>query len=459
MPGLLLSILLAVGQTSAPAADPLSALADPIVDTAHGFSIRPPKDWQYLRQRVPERRGSTLVRMVNPLTAAEPEEIVLKHSNTTRAVSMGAMLRSIAANIELEHGDVAFLSQQEQQIAGRPGGILAATFAREGRSRVRLQAIIEAQPRNYFVLIYEGPAARRENCELLFNHVLSSFELQSALADRETLATAAHEGRALLDAITPDSLRKAIIPKQVLKFVLDGTTVGYVVVRQTEMRRDDRPGVSVSESGWIFEADGGARRLRSEMWVSLDVREEKWETHVTNLLPASRGQKPRLDSAIEKGQLADGILLTSQKDPANQRVTENPPVRVARNYLPRALVRMLPALVSAPENPRTLAFVSFDHARAELVPRIIDLKGAARLPGATADETAFRLDDREGTAAPPSALYFDKDGKTLLVEARSLRMLPATIREMENCFAARITEAGVIMDDLERNARFEGRNP
>ena len=105
-------------------------LAEPYVDGSYGFSIRPPNGWRLVRQRVPERRGATLLRMVQSLGGGNTHQIVLKHTTTTRAVPMNDMLREVADTLSLEFSEIDIHSQQVQEIAGRPGGYISATMTR-----------------------------------------------------------------------------------------------------------------------------------------------------------------------------------------------------------------------------------------------------------------------------------------------------------------------------------------
>lgn len=436
-------------QTAAPATDSSSALADPIVDGSYGVSIRPPKNWRIIRQRVPERRGVTLVQMVHPLGGGQMEEIILKYTGTTQPVPMDEMLKRISETLELEYSNIEVHYQQQQELCGRRGGVLAATYQREGRKKFRMQAIVEARPQVYFVMLYDGPADLRTVSEPLFNLVLGSLELLIDQIKEEELAEAMENGRKFLSGLRAEDMKRVIVPEQFLQFEVGGKTIGFVVIWQSEQVRDGRPGVLIKERAWTFEPDGRARRLQSNMWVSLDLRHERWETSVTTLFPASPEQAAALEVALEDGLRTENVLLTSQQIGFDQPMTENPPIKLSETYAPRAIMRMLPQLVDDQAKPHMLAFVTFDHVRVGMIARVVEFKGEDDPPVGVAKGKMYKIEDREGLAARPSVMYVDDSGRAQWVEAGEMKITPTTAGEMERLFASRIVDAERKMSELE----------
>lgn len=436
----------ALAQTDA--ADPL---ADPVVDGSYGFSIRPPRGWQIIRRRLPERDGVALLRMMRRISPAQTEEMVFRQTSTTRTIAMKDMLQRVADTLELKYSNVEILSQQEQPIAEQPGGVLSATLWREGSQWLRLEAIIELRPRVYFVLLYSGPANLRGSAEPLFYQVLASLELLADRIDEAKLRKALDDGVKLLDRIDAAHLKRALVPEQYLRIERGGRAIGFVAAFQGERTWEKHPGIEVRERGWTFEDDGRASRLQSNMFVSLDRRHEHWQTSVTTLVGARKDLPEHLDIALEEGLRVDDILLSNQQYQLAQPPTENPPLNLPETYVSRAVIRILPRLVPELAKEATYAFVSFDHVRGGLVTRVVEFKGESELPdGVAASGRVYRVDDREGLAAQPSSLYFDERGHVVLVVAGELRMTPTDAATIEKEFGRRVAESDSRMNELER---------
>jgi len=443
-------------------------LAEPYVDGSYGFSIRPPSGWQLIRQRVPERHGATLLQMVQSLGPARSHQIILKHTETTRAVPMNAVLREVADKLTLEFTQVEIHSQQEQEIAGRQGGYLSATMTRSGEATLRLQAVIEIAPRDYFVLIYTGPAELRQQSEPLFARVLASLTLLGDRLGPKLLDEALATGATWLA-----SLQKAQLPKMPpstrhFEVEMEGKPIGLVKVSQWPTRWKGRDGVRVSEEGWTFDPGGQVRRLQSRTFLSLDLVQERWQTSITLWQAAGKDAQEQFDNAFEEGLRDDEALLTSQADSLSQPAQQNQPIKVPGSYLSRALIKLLPRLVGRLDQPRRYGFTTFDHQRVGLVFRVMELKGAAALPTdavvdvkAARDSKAesstdqdpvqklYRIDVREGLVTAPSTLYVDETGEILLMQAGKVTMRPADAKSLERLFADRVSEADRAMRRLE----------
>lgn len=467
------------GQTAPPPnADPkdlagVGPLADAYVDGTYGYSINPPKGWQIIRQRVPERRGVTLLQMTDRISPTLSHEIILKQSSTTQKVPLDEMLKRISDALELEFSDVAILAQQTQQIAGRPGAVLSASYFREGVKRLRLEAVIEHKPQSYYVLLYNGPLALRAQSEPLFHRVLGSIRLLADQVDETGMKEALEAGVSFLQSLDGEQLKKAIVPEEFLKFESEGRAIGFVAVYQSEgswepggtsgAANRGYPGVRIRERGWTFEKDGRARRLQNSMFVSLDLKHERWKTSVTTLVPSSGNRPEYLEIALEEGLRTDDVLLTNQTYSMGAPTEANPALRLPETYISRAIIRLLPRLVDDLAQKKSYAFVTFDHGRAGLVARVIECQGEETASGIASKDGVFRLDDREGLAADPSKLYVDASGRTLLVKTGLLTMTRVEGKEVSRLFADRIDAAQRRMADLEeaynRDDARVGRKP
>jgi len=438
-----------VGQVSTRPADALPDLADAYVDGSYGVSIRPPKGWTLIRQQQPESHGITLLRIVDRVSATRLQEIVLKRTSTTKPLPIAEMLERVVGSLELEFNGVKVLTQQVQTIAGKPGAVLTATFMSEGVSQLRLQGIIELRAQQYYVLLYNGPAELRDKSEPLFHHVLNSIKLLADELDEAQTAAASAAAVKWMSAVTADDLAKAVRPEEYLEVKIDGESVGVVIIMQGTHTWRNRQGVRIQERGWTFDKSGQVRRLQSTMFLSGDLRDERWKTSVTTLLPAEGDKPERLENAWEEGVREADILLSNQTYRLSEPPQENPSLRLPKTYVPRVLTRLLPRLIGDLSKPAKYVFTAFDHQKAGLTLRIVELKGASELPEGAGPDKVYRIDEREGVAEP-SSLYVDETGRLLFMRSGGLTMRPAPREELEKRFADRIDAAEAAMARLEK---------
>jgi hypothetical protein len=424
-------------------------LADPYVDGSYGVSIQPPKGWTLVRQQQPESHGITVLRLVDRVSTSRVQEMILKRTSTTKAMPIAEMLDRVAGSLELEFSGVKVLSQQVQTIAGKPGAVLAATFTSEGVSQLRLQGIIELRPQQYYVLLYNGPAELRDKSEPLFNRVLNSIRLLGEELDEAGTAAASAAGIKWMSNITADDLVKAARPEEFLEVKIDGESVGVVIIQQGAHAWRDHPGVRIEERGWTFDKNGQVRRLQSSMFLSGDLRDERWKTSVSTLIPAEGDKPERLENAWEEGVREADILLSNQTYQLSEPPHENPSLRLPKTYVPRVISRLLPRLIGDPSKPARYVFTSFDHQKVGLTLRIVELKGPSEVPEGAGPDKVYRIDEREGVAEP-SSLYVDDTGRLLFMQSGKLTMRPAPREELEKRFADRIDASEAAMARLEK---------
>ncbi len=447
-----LFLALAAGQ--APAAAPDGGLTEPYVDGTYGFSLRLPEGWQVSQKREPEPLGTTLLTLVEPLTQRAGHQITLTHITTKQGVPIGEMLGRLVADVEFEHPKCEVLARQVQPIAGRPGGYLSATYFRPDEERLALQAVVEVAPGNHFLFRYQGPASQRMRVEPLFQQMLASLEFLFERIDQAALDRAFEAGRSWLRTLSANRLQEACAATQYLRFEIDGRPVGFTAITagpETKYRgRRTLAGVEIFEESWVFDPQGQARRLQSRMFVTGDLSSEQWTTSATTWLPPEKDRPERLENAYQEGLRERNVLLTSQTSSLAEPLKENPPLEVPETYITRPLVRLLPRLIGRLDEPRQIAFVEFNHDRAGLIMRVVDVKGTADLPGGREHEKAFRIDVREGLVASPSVFYLDAEGRILLAQSGKLTLRRAEAAELERSFGERIAEVDRAMARLEQ---------
>ncbi len=427
------------------------------IDGTCGFSIQPPQGWYVLRQRVTGKRRVTLLRMVHRLDRIRAEEIALERIFAADTLRQEEVVTRLHHEFEQDFSNTELLSLQAQEIAGCPGGMLAGIYWHEGRRWLRLEAVLTCDSQRCYALRYDGPAEARQTSEPLFHLVLASLRLLEDRVSREELNRALEAGACWLSGIKAEDLEAAIVPEQTFKYEIDGKARGFMHIQQAAATVKKRRGIRVRERGWMFEPDGRVLRLQANMFASDDLADGQWKASVTMLVPEAEGAPAYLEIALEDGGRHQGVLITSQVYHMTAPATENPPLKVPPSYMPRAVVRMLPRLLKDLARPRRLAFTAFDHARAGMVIRLVEIKGEAKLPEGIAGGRTYLIEDREGLAGEATRIYVNDKGRVRLVETGDLRIIPAKKTELEQAFTLRVREAEREMARLEKEYEQQQR--
>lgn len=450
MVDLIFFVVVVCGQPGGlPGVTAAAALGEPHVDGTYGYSICPPNGWQVVRQRAAQGRSVALLRIVNAADQTRGGELTVRRMLMPRADAVGKVLDRIYHGLELEFADVRVLSQQVQEIAGRPGGLLAATYWHDGIRQLRLHAIIERGPGAYYELLYVGPSAGGREREDLFHLVLGSFRVLEDRLSKTHLAEALAAGRAWMSSLSADDFRGPMLASQVLRIDVDGQARGYLRLSQEAGRSHGRDGVRLSERSWLFEPGGRVHRTQSNVFVSYDLEGGAWKTSTTVLVPASQRGRAFIENVLEEGLRSQQMVLSSQALGLDRPVVQNPALQMPKTYIPRGLMRMLPLLIGDLARPRRLAFVEFDHQRCDTVVRVVELKGrSVSEVSPTAGET-FLIELYEAPAGEPSKMHVDRAGRLVSVRIRNTTMVAAPEAALEKRFGRRVAEAGLEMARLE----------
>jgi len=460
----LLILLLIASQVGPGTGD--ATLGEPIVDGTYGYSIRPPRNWQVVRQRRSEPRGFvlgsrdvSLVRMIEQGQSGRLHEISLRQATLpgprdakVAKRTLDDLLKDMRAALSLEFNDVRVASQQAQTVSGRPVGVLATTYKSEGVDTFFIQAAIDISPTVYYVLACNGPAAERTALEPVFHQVLASFKLLTDRLDKKKAQEAMSAAATWLKSITPESLAKSITPESYFLIELDGKPAGFVGVQQAAVTRKDMGrGIEVHERGWLFTDAGVARRHDQLLFVSENLERESWKNIIASLVPADKGRPQRLDVAEEEGIRTREALLSSQCYQTGMSPTANPALQLPPSYISRGIIRMFPRLIGELDRPRMLVFAHFDHGRAGLVFLIEELKGLTEPPENTPVRgNVYLIEEREGLAAEPSRIYVNEKGEVVLVKLGTMTMRRSALPELERQFTGRVKAAERTMEELKR---------
>ncbi|MEK6643411.1 MAG: hypothetical protein AABZ08_05835 [Planctomycetota bacterium] len=429
-------------------AEATPALADAYVDGSEEFSIRPPAGWQLNRQRIPDGRGITVLRMLGPFTTGPTEEISVRRVDVPDRRTPEKMLRLTADSLGLEFSEVRIASQQLQQIAEKQGGFVSAAYGHEGMVWRRMEAFVEVGPRSYLVLTYNGPLTTDTSRESLFQLIVSSLTLLKRTIGDAELRDALAAGQEWMASLTEGQLKQALVQPYYLRMEMGGRAVGFVAMESSEFVLDKRLGIRMLERGWTFDTGGRARSLDHSMFLALDFQNERWRSNSFTLIEATPQAGGRLECALEEGLRIQDRLSSGQSYACGAPATQNAALKLPKTYLSRVLVRLLPRLVKELDKPRRMAFTTFDHLRGDLVILIADFKGERPLPSGDSKGKTYRIDEYEGLASEASSLFVDAEGKTVFVQAGKTTLRPAEKDELEREMAARVADADRMISEI-----------
>ncbi len=421
---------------------------DAYIDGSLGFWLRPPADWQLLRERRAEPGGLLVLRMVKRAGPARVHEITLHQRITPRSMGLDEALSELTAALRAESRGLRIAEQAELRRADRPAAFLSAEHESPEGPMILLTAMVRARPSMFYVLTYAGPAASRAEIEPQFRAAAESFQvLEDERSDR-LVRQALLAGTDWLNALRPETLSALDEEESYLAVSVDDRPAGYVRVSIEPTTWGGRDGLAVLEYGWTFAPDAPARCVRSEMFVSFDLQSERWQVTTTTLLPAEGDSPASADVVLEEGAREKDRLLTSQQFGPGAPPEANPPLKVPPTYVSRALVRVLPRVIDHLERPRVLAFNEFDPVRRGLILRSVEILGAADPPVPVRGGKCFALRDREGLFGRPNDVFVDHTGRVRAVVSGSLKMKPADRTDLEKRYAQRVAEAERTVQEL-----------
>jgi len=419
-----------------------TGLAEPILDGSYGYTVRPPTGWQVRRIRSRVGSAVTLLEMLERIGPYQSHTLCIQRATGLEGEQIDAVLQRYFEGLASAYSDVTVEQPRARTISQKPGLSIAATYMADGERTLRIQAGVEVRPRQFLMLLYQGPAAIRSTVEPIFDRVLETLTLVPDAYDANALRAAGEEGIVWLKNVGGSSLKKAIVPESFYRIEADGKVVGFMAVMEQEIEHDRRPGIEVRERFWTFQPDGVVQRIQTNAFISLDLRNEDWKDSFCTLIPGKGDQPNRMLATLEEAVRVDNTLLSTQAYSLDQGSTANPPFELPPTYLSRPVARMFPRLTSRLDKPRLIALAIFDQSRSDIVMRIVELKGEEAVPGGSKTSgPTYRIDQRDGPASPPSTTYVDENGIVLLIQAGGMTMRPTTRDAVERLFTDRILKA------------------
>lgn len=451
----------AAGQPSAAA-----TLGERYVDGTYAFAIRPPRGWTVVQRREAEPSGEIVLRMnapqpdlrpkgegvrsaPGPRDPAEVHEIRVRRITRRSEASIAEILKGLAFQIEFEHPDCKIESQQQQDIAGRAGGMISATFKIYEDDITIILALVRVAPESFLIVQSTSPTVARKKTEPLFLRVLGSLEI---LADQNTqrkLSEALERGAAWQKALTAERLIQSLPDEEFYVYELDGRPLGLSRLNARPLRHQRFDGYELFEEVWLFDVPGTARRIQTKVFIRDDLQYERFRRSQTTWIQASADGPERLENDYEDQFRDRTVLLTAQTHSIDAPLEQNPALDVDDKYMTPMLVRLFPRLLGDLTQTQTLAFLTFDHVRLGLIVRVFECAGPADPPPGVAATKCYKILDREGVA-DAATVYVDAAGRPVYGRMGKLVMKPADRARLEALFGPRVAEASAAIARLER---------
>lgn len=444
----LLLLWVSAGQTALPTGDRLAA---PIVDGNFGFSIRPPNYWMVDRQRKANPAGLTVLRLYRELSLGVRFEFSLRVNMPERPLTVDAALDELCSALTVDMKNVQFAERGKRTVDGRPGASVSATFELDEIRTALLVIVVQARPQQFFLFLFSGPAISLPAVEPLFKETVDSFRILGSEESDRKIERALVDGSDWVQGLSTKELGE-IKPLETWLGVYRGKSlVGFMQVISARAQEARREGVGVREQGWVFEADGTARRTFNEMFVTFDRQFERWK--FVTLAWTRRGPKDAsgdVNVGIEEGLLQSGQLFTSQRYGSAAAVESNPAIKAPPTYCPRALRRVLPQLVERLDEPRLLGVHEFDHTVRGLSVTTIETGGTARSAKAGSNAIFYRVREREGLFGTPTDVFVTPAGRPVKVAGPELVLRIMRREDLEKIFAKRVDDAERAIAEVDR---------
>ena len=366
------------------------------------------------------------------------------------------MLSATVDDFKQMHGDAEVLRKDVIDNADGEVGLCVLRYLQGTHHKLLQQAIFPASDQLYYIVSLLSPAGNAKGvpddpaktdpderrAAGFFRQVTDSVKLLDRSSIRKDQEQRLLHTRSFLDVLHgPGLLKKAIVPEQYARLVRDGKDIGYTCTFETAMERDTRPGVLVSMRARTTPEIGTVAVVTSEMFVSLDWRNESWH-HIGNSRAAKRQtQNTELGvSNVASRLVVDRAATTAASvEPTRGTVREEeeytlevrtaarltiegrPPQSMSGTplkkklppwYLPQAAQKMLPRLLPL-DKPQTYFFYTYISDRREVMARFVEVMPVEEVTFAGKRLQAVQIYDRVGWDGPPTIHYMSPEGNYL----------------------------------------------
>jgi hypothetical protein len=439
--------------------DAKASLVGPVFESkGHGISLRPPKDSLPVRrvgskdiiEFYNESNGWTL--KVSKLMLPKPGK--LTEWRDPEGQMQPGVLEFTAKRLKEELPDAEFVRQDTVNIRDGEVGMLALRYTSNLKSMLAQQAIVQRTDQMYYLLALTTPGAPKGSKDdaagasekvaiETFRQILDSVELLDLKGVREDQDARLYRTRGLLVNLTPERLKKALVPQRWTRVMRKGKDIGYLYAEEKTEVKGAQEGVEIRTRSRLLpnadlQVDAG-----SILFTSMDLRHEDWSTlteFVNVKERAAKGKEYRAPQLTENG-IADRravpgqgdvfalqVLFESTRERLEPVVRDLPPF-----YLPQAMSHLLPRLVPLGA-PKTYMFYVYVPETREVMLRFVDVKDTRKVELGHELVRAVPVEDRIGLEGPVTIHYLSPGGQWLGSESKDtgVTLLPATKEVLEN---------------------------
>lgn len=403
--------------------------------TTAGIAFRTPANLAQVKSQ-----GEEIARFQNE---KKQWELIVTRSSSDQPMPLAGgagakmgLLEVVAARLKQNNPGIDVARQEVVNLGEYDAAIVAARLGAAGKSMLHQQALIQANDQLYYTLTLVSPAAKgakgadsddpaETEAVESFRQVLDSVKLLDRGQIKDDQNQRLYRTRALLvNNLTPERLKKAMIPEQWLRLMRDGRDIGYsYIVEEPDGANNIKIGIrSRSYPDTNTQVDG-------ETWyiVTTDRSHENW----SNLVWVQDLKKKAADQFSEVGssdrrvrRINDNALAGADGQPGIrhavtytlnvQAMGKNANAEPVKRelppfYLPQALGHLLPRLVPVNE-PKTFLFATYVGDRREVMMRYVDVGNEQEVDLAGQRVRAVPITDRIGLEGSPTIHYIDPAG-------------------------------------------------
>lgn len=411
-----------------------------------GIALRPPAGCKEIH------RGGNPDEIVEFVNDAKSWSLKVTRSTLSKAVplteyydngrKMPGVLEGTAENFKRDNPTAEIVRQDVIDLGANKVGMLASRTNVGAQRRLFQQALIQATDTQYYVLLFNSPAAakdadpqqpdpREKEAVDAFTSVLDTVQLLDRSSIKEDQDQRLFRTRAFFVNLTDARVKRALVPEQWFRLIRDGKDIGYTYVVEEAYKQGGNDGVRIGVRSRTVPDKGVQVDAESWLFSSNDRRHETW----TNVAAVGDGAKTNNYSSevgysdvevkhavspdAEPGQKNPPIVtsethnlsVTRSTKTQNQKPITRP---VPPWYLTQAFGHLLPRIVPT-DVPRTYMFATYVSDQGEVMSRYVDIgrpMPVSLVPGGTS-QIAVGIKDRIGLEGSVTTHYVTPDGRYL----------------------------------------------